>query len=216
MNDFHYQSDLNFVRYGFFAQASRKLLSGRFGFSFGLRTDGNTFTSRGTHLQETLSPRVSISYQLDKKGQWTINASTGRFFKLPAYTVLGFRDNAGTLVNKDAQYIQTDHVVIGAEHLISESSRISVEGFGKIYDQYLVSTRDEVSLANKGGGFEALGNEPVRFNGKGRTYGTEFLYQQKFNGKFYAIAALTLYRSDLRMVMTSIVRPHGTIASLFH
>ena len=84
----------------------------------------------------------------------------------------------------------------GVEYLLTESSRISLEGFAKLYDHYPVSIVDNVSLANKGGGFEVLGNEPVRFDGRGRTRGMELLYQQKFNGKFYAIAALTFYRSE--------------------
>lgn len=66
----------------------------------------------------------------------------------------------------------------------------------KLYDDYPVSINDDVSLANKGGGFEVLGNEPVKSVGRGRTYGVEFLYQQKFNGKLYAIAAITLYTSE--------------------
>ena len=196
VNDFQYRTDLTFVRYGLFAQASRKFASDRLGFSLGVRADGNTFTSTGNAPGKTLSPRLSLSYRLDQKGKWTVNASAGRYFKLPAYTILGFKDNSGVLANKDAVYTQSDHIAAGIEYLLTESSRISVEGFAKLYDNYPVSIIDNVSLANKGGGFEVLGNEPVRFNGKGRTKGVELLYQQKFNGKLYAIAALTLYQSE--------------------
>ena len=35
-----------------------------------------------------------------------------------------------------------------------------------------------VSLANKGGDFEVLGNENVSTSGRGKSYGIEFLYQQ--------------------------------------
>jgi hypothetical protein len=196
VNDFQYDTRIDFLKYGFFAQTFRKFASDRLGVSFGLRSDGNNFTKEGNDLQKTISPRMSISYQLDQKGKWTLNFSAGRYFKSPAYTVLGFRDRDGLLSNKAAKYTQSDHVVVGIERLLTESSRITIEGFGKFYKNYPVSVIDEVSLANKGGGFEVLGNEPVRFDGQGRTYGVEFLYQQKFNGRLYAILALTLYKSE--------------------
>ena len=196
VNNFSYNTELNFIRYGVFVQASRKFANDRFGLSLGVRTDGNTFTTTGNEVQKTLSPRLAISYRLDQKEKWTANASVGRYYKLPAYTVLGFADNTGVRINKNASYIQTDHLVAGIEYLLTESSRISVEGFAKIYNDYPVSIIDNVSLANKGGGFEVVGNEPVRFDGRGRTRGIELLYQQKFNGKLYAIAAFTFYRSE--------------------
>lgn len=196
VNNVQYNTGLQFARYGFFAQASNRFLKNRLGVSFGLRADGNTFTSNGNELHRTISPRASLSYQLDESGKWTWNFSAGRYYKLPAYTMLGFKDASNTLVNKDARYIQSDHLVTGAEYLVTESSRITVEGFLKQYDDYPVSVTDNVSLANKGGGFEVLGNERVASVGRGRTYGVEFLYQQKFNGKLYAIAALTLYKSE--------------------
>lgn len=196
VNNFQYRTILDFLRYGIFAQASRKFASDRLGVSLGIRTDGNSFTSTGNDLQKTISPRASLSYQLDQKGKWTLNASAGRYYKLPAYTVLGFADDNGGQLNEAAKYIQSDHLVAGIEHLITPSSRFTMEGFAKIYNDYPVSVIDNVSLGNKGGGFEVLGNEPVRFDGKGRSLGIEFLYQQKFTGKLYAIAALTLYKSE--------------------
>ncbi|MEO0732378.1 MAG: TonB-dependent receptor, partial [Bacteroidota bacterium] len=55
---------------------------------------------------------------------------------------------------------------------------------------------DSISLANRGGGFEVLGNEPIASVGRGRTYGAEFLFQQKFSGNFYAVLSYTLYNSE--------------------
>ena len=53
-----------------------------------------------------------------------------------------------------------------------------------------------MSLANLGGDFSVLGNEPVVSVGLGRTYGLETLYQQKFTKHFYGILAFTLYKSE--------------------
>ena len=196
INNFNYSSDLDFVRYGLFAQATGRFANDRLSLSFGLRADGNTFTETGNEIYRTLSPRGAISWKLTEDGIWNLNASVGRYYKIPPYTILGFRDNQGMLVNKNMAYIRSDHLVAGFEYLVSESARITVEAFGKWYDDYPVSLTDSVSLANKGGGFEVLGNEPVVSAGKGRTYGAEFLFQQKFTNNFYAIVSYTFYKSE--------------------
>ncbi len=195
VNNFSYNTGINFFRYGVNAQTSAKLLKDRLGVSFGLRMDGNDFMDSGNEIYRTLSPRAALSYKLTNTGKWTANMSIGRYYKIPPYTILGFQDNAGAFFNSSTNYIQSDHFVAGIEYLINKSSRFTVEGFLKLYDDYPVSITDSVSIANKGAGFEVLGNEPVSSAGKGKTYGLEFLYQQKFNGKYYAIVSYTLYKS---------------------
>jgi len=192
---FSYDNGLNFTRYGINAQASRSFVNDRLGLSAGFRVDGNTFTESGNEFYRTFSPRFSASYTFDEKRKWTVNASVGRYFKIPPYTILGFR-NENVYENQDAEYIQSDHLVAGIEYLLTPSSRFSIEGFYKKYDNYPVSVVDSVSLANLGGGFSVLGNENVESVGLGRTYGMEFLYQRKLTKDFYAILAYTLYRSE--------------------
>ncbi len=196
VNNRAFNTSLQLLRYGLFAQSSARFVEDKLGISFGLRADGNTFTNTGNEIYKTLSPRASISYRLSEDGDWTINASLGRYFKILPYTSLGFQNNDGIYTNQDAKYILSDHVVLGMEYLLNKSSRLTVEGFYKRYDNYPVSITDNISLANKGGGFEVFGNEPITSDGKGRTYGVELLYQQKFNGKWYAVAALTFYNSE--------------------
>ncbi len=196
LNNLSFNSSINFYRYGIYAQASGKFLADRLDLSFGIRSDGNTFTDSGNEIYRTLSPRLSASYALTKNEKLTFNASLGRYYKIPPYTILGFQNANGEFINKNSRYIRSDHLVAGIEYLLTERSRITVEGFYKWYSDYPVSLRDSVSLANKGGGFEVLGSEPISSEGEGRTYGVEFLFQQKFNGNFYGIAALTFYKSE--------------------
>ena len=95
----NFTSPLNsFLRYGAFAQVSKRFFNSRLGISAGLRSDMNTFTTTGNNGLKTLSPRISASYILADK--WTANASIGRYFKIAPYTILGFADNANNLVNK--------------------------------------------------------------------------------------------------------------------
>ena len=196
VNSFSYDNSLKFYRYGFFSQVSRKFYKERLSLSGGLRTDGNNFMLSGNELWKTLSPRLSASYALDESRKWKLNASIGRYFKIPPYTILGFQDASGAYANQNAEYIQNDHAVLGLEYLVTPSARISAEGFYKQYENYPVSLTDSVSLANLGGDFSVLGNEPVASVGLGRTYGLELLYQKKFTNNYYAILALTLYRSE--------------------
>lgn len=218
VNNRAFNTSLQLLRYGLFAQSSARFVEDKLGISFGLRADGNTFTSTGNEIYKTLSPRASISYRLSEDGDWTINASLGRYFKILPYTSLGFQNNDGIYTNQDAKYILSDHAVLGMEYLLNKSSRLTVEGFYKRYDNYPVSITDNVSLANKGGGFEVFGNEPITSDGKGRTYGVELLYQQKFNGKWYAVAALTFYNSEFTSSDNTKFLPavwdNGTLVSL--
>jgi len=77
------------------------------------------------------------------------------------HTQFGLRTDANTfttLANQDARSIRSDHLVAGSESHLNESARITVEGFYKKYADYPVSILDNVSLANKSGGFEVLRN----------------------------------------------------------
>ena len=58
-------------------------------------------------------------------------------------------------------------------------------------------------MANKGAGFEVLGNEPIATVGKGRAYGLEFLYQQKLTNNFYGIFSYTFFYSEFTGLDTS-------------
>jgi len=180
---------LGFLKYGAFGQATRNFLDGRLGVSLGVRTDMNTFLDKGSNPLEAFSPRLSASYALSES--WRINASVGRYTKLPIYTVLGYKDSAGRYVNKDNRYLTSDHFVAGLEYLPTQTTRVTVEGFYKIYGRYPYSQRDGISLANQGVQFDALGNERTIAEGKGRTYGIEVFFQQKLVKNWFATISYT-------------------------
>lgn len=190
----NFNTNIDFFRFGAFSQVSRSFLGDRLNLSFGVRTDMNTFTNTGLNPLETLSPRLSASYVLAEK--WKVNASIGRYFKLPIYTALGFQDENEDFVNKNNKYIRSDHYVGGFEFLPTSTTRFTLEGFYKRYAQYPVSVRDGISLANQGGDFGAIGNEQVQSTGKGRTYGLEFFVQQKLINNFFGVLSYTFVRSE--------------------
>ena len=195
LEGFDYSTSIDFMKYGLFGKASRSFYNDRLSISLGLRTDADSFTT-GSSLLDNISPRFAASYQLTDDQRWKINASVGRYFKIPTYTMLGFQDLGGNFINKNNRYTQSNHYVLGLEYNWTPTSRITLEGFIKDYSQYPVSVLDQVSLANKGGGFEVLGNEPVVDTGEGRSSGIELLFQQKLTKNFYGVLAYTYFFSE--------------------
>ena len=195
LENFNYATSINFTKYGFFGKASRSYFNERLSLSLGVRLDADSFTT-GSSLIDNFSPRVAASYRLTEDERWKVNASVGRYFKMPTYTMLGFQDLAGNFINQNNRYTQSDHYVVGVEYNWSPTSRITIEGFLKDYSQYPVSVLDQVSLANKGGGFEVLGNEPIVDSGEGQSYGMEVLFQQKLTKNFYGVLAYTYFFSQ--------------------
>ncbi|MGC6490551.1 MAG: TonB-dependent receptor [Flavobacteriales bacterium] len=184
-------SDLYFIKYGAFMQLSKTYLVDRLVTSFGIRADGNSFTENST--TPNISPRLSLAYNIN--GKSSINANLGRYFQLPSYTILGFENN-GNYLNKDANYIQCDHAVLGLEFNPSNYSKITLESFYKNYNNYPFSDSVGISLANLGGDFGVIGNENISSISKGRSYGLELLAQQKLSSSVYGILSFTYYKSE--------------------
>lgn len=186
-------SAIEFFKYGLFGQVSKNVFNDRLLISLGVRSDMNSFTQDGNNPLNTFSPRLSLAYHVAKRID--INASVGRYFKIPTYTNLGYRDVNNELVNRSMKYIQSDHYVLGMQWLPNDGMRITVEGFYKQYSNYPVSITDGISLANQGQEFGAVGNEAVTSIGKGKTYGFEVFVQQRLVKKIFYVFSYTYVRS---------------------
>ncbi|GAB4134761.1 MAG: TonB-dependent receptor [Bacteroidia bacterium] len=193
-----FSSLLYFMKYGAFGQVSRSFADSRLTLSLGLRTDFSDYSSQMSNPLQQLSPRFSASYAVTEK--ISVNFNTGRYYQLPAYTVLGFRDSLNNLVNRNngVKYISVDHIVGGVEWLPWENARITVEGFYKKYSNYPFLIADSISLANLGADFGVIGNDAITSTSSGRSYGLEFLIQQKLYKGFYGILAYTMVRSEFK------------------
>ena len=190
----NFSSKISMGRFGGFGQIGKRFMNNLLGVSAGIRFDQNTFTTTGMNPFETLSPRIALSYVLTDK--WTINASVGSYTKILPYTALGFKDNAGNYVNKDADYTRSTHYVVGVEYLPSSATRFTFETFYKQYSNVPVSVRNGISLSNQGADFNVLGNEDITTNGKGRSYGFEFFAQQKLTKRFFGVLSYTYFNSQ--------------------
>ncbi|MCG8859538.1 TonB-dependent receptor [Tenacibaculum finnmarkense] len=199
-----FNSDIDFIKYGVFGQISKGYLKNKLGVSFGFRIDGVDYNKEMKNSFNQFSPRLSLNYSLNDK--MSLSSSVGRYYQLPSYTVLGFKDNSGEFINKKGlKYIQSDHFVSGLSYKPNTNSKITFEGFYKAYDKYPFSVRNQISLANLGADFGVVGNEEVVSNSKGRAYGFEVLAQKKsFNG-LYGLASYTFVRSEFKDALGSYI-----------
>ena len=185
----------NFFRYGAFVQAGTRIFNNKLAINAGLRADANTLKNSNNNLLNQLSPRISISYAITDK--WNASASYGIYYRLPSYTQLAFTDTRnGNNIPNPGKYIRSIHYVSGVEFLPSSATRFTLEGFYKQYSNYPVSINDGISLANKGTEFGAIGNEPIKQDGKGRAFGFEFFAQQKLTKRLFGVFSYTWYRSE--------------------
>lgn len=204
MQSLQYDRNTDFFKWALFGQLSKPFFDERLSLSLGVRTDGNSYSSKMNRLAKQVSPRFSVSYLLSDK--WSLNGNVGRYYQLPAYTTMGYADGAGFLVNRENQlkYIGSNHYVAGIEYRPGALTRITLEGFYKTYDHYPVSLIDSVAMANKGTDYVAVGDEPVKSVGEGRSYGMEVMIRTQELFGIVASAAYTYYYSEFKQMDESL------------
>ncbi|OFX73358.1 MAG: ferric aerobactin receptor [Bacteroidetes bacterium GWE2_29_8] len=202
INEIMFNSELYIFKYGVFGQISSSYFKDRLSMSFGIRTDASDYNDQMNNLKDQVSPRFSFSYSLFKN--LAFNTNVGSYFQLPAYTIMGYRDNSGILLNRDRglQYIRSNHFVSGFEYISNNNLKLNLEGFYKRFNNYPYSIKNEISLANLGSNFGVVGNEAVLSISTGRSYGIEFLVQQSLFKGFYGLLTYTYVRSEFKDVNT--------------
>jgi len=199
LQNINYTTAIDLFKWGLFGQASKTFFDSRLTTSLGLRMDANNYSASMSNLLNQLSPRFSASYSLTD--QWSVSMNTGRYYQLPAYTTLGYKNLAGNFVNRDnnLRYITADHIIAGVQYQPKENSVTSLEGFYKYYRNYPFSVRDSISLASKGADFGVVGDEEVRSTGQGRAFGFEVLNRTKLdNLKLNIIVSYTFVVSQFK------------------
>ena len=184
------------VRWGFFGTMNYESPDERLTVSLGVRGDACNYSSQMNKLNKQLSPRISLSYQLF--GDVYLSGNVGRYYQLPAYTALGYKDNTGNYVNKNLAYIAVDQQSAGISYKHSENLQISAEGFYKKYDNIPFSINDNIPLADKGADYGVVGNEELTPSAQGRSYGVELMAKWIIVKKLNLSSALTIFKSEYR------------------
>jgi hypothetical protein len=189
-----YLSDLRFQQYSMFGELVRSWWNDRLTLSLGLRADGSNYNERMQNPMDHLSGRINMSLGLTDKLKFNLGAAN--YFQLPPMMTLSYR-NSGQLDNQEvSQYIQSNHYTAGFRWETNISSRLSIEGFLKKYPGYMMTLRDNISLAHQPVDFGVYGNYPVEFSSEGRAFGVEVFYQQRLFKGIYGMITYTLSKSE--------------------
>ena len=200
-----FDSKINFNKYAAFGQISKSFFDDNLSLSLGLRTDFNDYSNEMNNPLKQFSPRLSASYAINDK--LNLGLSIGKYFQLPPYTILGYRDNSNMLINKENKvtYIENNQISTGLEYKPTKYSKISLESFYKKYKKYPFLLDKDISLANLGADFGVIGNEPANSTSTGKSYGIEFMAQQKLSDKIYGIVSYTYVRSEFKDINNNYV-----------
>ncbi|MCF8380375.1 MAG: TonB-dependent receptor [Bacteroidales bacterium] len=201
----NYTSKLDLIKWDAFAQMTKSVLDERLTLSLGARFDATNYSKETSNVLDQFSPRFSASYRLSQ--YVFLNFNMGRYYQLPSYTTLGFRNATGDLVNKDMglKFIRADHIVAGIEIIPDEKSRFTIEGFYKHYHNYPYSVVDSVSISSKGADFGTYGDEEVLSIAEGRAFGTEFLYRNRDLLGMNITMSYSLVRSEAEAFRSAIL-----------
>ncbi len=193
-----FNSKINFNKFAAFGQVSRSFFNDNLSLSAGFRTDFNDYSNEMNNPLKQFSPRFSASYAINEK--LNLGLSLGKYFQLPPYTILGYRDNNNILINKENRvtYIENNQISTGLEYRPTKYSKISLESFYKKYDKYPFLLDKNISLANLGADFGVIGNEAANSTSSGKSYGIELMMQQKLSNKIYGILSYTYVRSEFK------------------
>jgi outer membrane receptor for ferrienterochelin and colicin len=194
----NFESQLTFQKYALFAQTNTSFLDNKWDISLSLRTDFTDYSSKMENPFRQISPRIAMAYHISDKSKFVISA--GKYYQLPAYTILGYRDSDGTLVNKEngVQYLNAMHYVAGYQYTPKQYFQLKLETFYKVYKNYPFDLNNGVSLANLGSDYGVIGNTPVNSDSNGRSYGIELSGTQKLTNRIFGSFTYTYVRSEFQ------------------
>jgi hypothetical protein len=178
-----YNSLLNIWRYGAFVSFGNTFANGKADIFAGLRLDGNNYNTAMMNPLNQISPRFSVNWRFHPG--WRTGISTGIYYQMPPYVMMGFKDE-NALVNQEAlKYIRNAQLTASLERTTNSGYQFLAEGFYKHYDQYPFLLNDSISFANANANYVLVGNQPVSSDGKGQAYGVEFLIRQKLKKTYF-------------------------------
>ncbi len=140
-----------------------------------------------------LSPRFQFSYKLDINT--TLNGSYGQFYQFLPLILLTQDDAFQSLEDPRA-----DHYVLGISHLLTENTRLTVEGYAKEYHNVpLDPTQPSLFIideSNDQDGFSS--HDQLVDTGVAFTRGIEVMLQKKLARKVYGLVSGSYFRSRYR------------------
>jgi len=191
-----YQTRTGFLGWGMYGSADYKSAQGKINASFGLRTDGASFSKNTARFWKQFSPRASVSYMPWES--WSFNASAGLYHQLPPVTALSYRNAEGILVNKELDYMRVVSMAAGADWQFKDRVFVGLEGFYKQFLDIPLSTATGVPLTCIGADYGSIGEEELISSAVGRSFGVELLVRWLIPDKLSLVGSATLYKSEYK------------------
>lgn len=190
-----YDSNMGMFGWGLYASADYKSPDGKINTSFGLRTDGSSFSKNTAAVWKQLSPRASVSYMPWES--WSFNASAGLYHQLPPLTALSYREN-GSFANKSLEYMRVASAAAGVDWKLRDRLFIGLEGFYKQFFDIPLSLETGIPLTCIGADYGSIGEELLQPSAEGRSYGAELIAKWIIPDKISLVGSATLYWSEFR------------------
>lgn len=164
------------------------LLTPRVTFTPGVRVDHQSYSGN-----TTVSPRGQLSY--DVNDETALTGSCGLYQQALPYVLLAQNENFKNLSNPFAV-----HYVLGVSRLLSDDTRLTVEGYHKHYEHLpLNPEQPEFSVldqTNDQDGFTA--HESLLDNGRAISTGVEVMIQKKLARRLYGSVSGSYSRARYR------------------
>jgi len=173
------------------------LITPKLNVNAGIRGDYYQFIDEKLYF----APRLSLKYNLSPK--LTLRTSGGIYYQSPSYVW------SSNPYNKNLKALQNNMGVFGLDYLYRDDIRMSFEGYYKDYSNLpsgiVPGVTDHIVITNTGTGyggreddFQSFGYFDLNSNGKGQTYGAEFLIQKKYSSiPLYGLMSLSYSKSEL-------------------
>ncbi len=191
-----YSSSIGLFGWGLYASADYKSPTGKVNTSFGLRTDGSSFSGRTARFWNQFSPRASVSYIPWEN--WSFNASAGFYHQLPPMTALSFVDEEGGLANKGLDYMRVASAAAWVDWKLRDRLFVGLEGFYKQFLDIPLSVATGVPLTCIGADYGSVGEELLVSEAQGRSFGLELLVKWLIPDKVTLVGSAMWYKSEYR------------------
>jgi len=152
----------------------------------GLRYDYFDY-NRHSHL----SPRFSFSLKLSDR--LSLNGATGIYYQNLPVNFLAQKES-----NKKLKDMLSIHYTLGLGYLLTENTKVTVEGYYKDYDNFPIDpAQPQFFAADATTYYGFFGNyESLSDLGIARSYGVEGILQKKLVKGFYGLVSLSLSKSE--------------------
>jgi hypothetical protein len=180
-------------------------------FSWQFKINDQLIFNSGIHYQQlflnntyAIEPRAGFKWLLGK-GQ-SLNAAYGLHNQMQPlinyfYKTYNFNDNTYSQTNRNMNFTQSNHYVLGYENMFKEHYRFKAEAYYQTQSKVPVNgaQADYFSMLNQGsdiGGLELV--DSLVNQGLGKNYGIEITIEKVFHKNYYVLFTTSIFESFFR------------------